>query len=333
MRILIVGGTAFVGRHIAEAALAAGHDVTLFHRGRTGTDLFPQATHLTGDRNGDLSALAAGEWAATIDVSGYLPRQVRSLAEALAGRGGRHLFISSTSAYRSPVPALFTEDAPLAELADPTTEEVTDQTYGGLKVACERAVFELYGGTRAIIIRPTYVIGPHDSTGRFTWWVERVARGGTILAPGEPDDPIQVIDARDLASWIVSLVEKSASGTFHAVSPAPPFGFGDLLTAIVAEVAPAGSELTWVSRDFLLTEGVTDAQLPMWPGGDSARDTNAADPAAAFAAGLAPRPLRQSIAEIHHEQLRTPTPTPAGVGLSPDREAELLARWRAVPSR
>ena len=330
MRILIIGGTRFVGRHIAEAAIAAGHDVTLFHRGQTGPELFPQATHLTGDRNNDLSALAAGRWAATVDVCGYLPRQVRSLAAALDGRGGQHVFISSTSAYRTPVAAGFTEDAALAELADPATQEITDQTYGGLKTACERAAAELHGAAGATIVRPTYVIGPHDYSGRFTWWVQRIARGGAVLAPGEPGDPIQVIDARDLASWIVSLIERSVTGVFHAVSPPPPFGFGDMLQAIAAEVGPAGTELSWAPSDFLLAEGEHELSLPLWPGADSESDINAADPAAAVAAGLAPRPLRRSIAEIHQAELRAPTPTRDQVGLSPEREAELLTRWRAA---
>lgn len=337
MRILIIGGTKFVGRHISEAAISGGHDVTVFHRGRTGADLFPQAAHLTGDRNVDLAALATGQWDATIDVSAYFPRQVRSLAAALGGRGGHHILISSTSAYATPVAPGFTEDAPLAELADPTTEEITDQTYGGLKVACERAAVELHGADTAAdglpagvaVIRPTYVVGPRDYSGRLTWWVERIARGGTVLAPGGAEDPIQVIDARDMASWIVSLATRSVSGIFHAASPPPPFGFGDLLEAIAAEVAPPGTKLTWLDRDFLLERGETQEHLPLWPGGDSERDINTADPSAAFAAGLAPRPLRQTIADIHAAEQAAPTPVPAGLGLTPDRESDLLAAWQA----
>ncbi len=332
MRILIIGGTVFVGRHIAEAAIAAGHDVTLFHRGRSGADLFPSATHLTGDRNEDLSAFSsnsAGQWDATIDVCAYFPRQVRSLADALGGRGGQYLFISSTSAYRIPVSPGFTEDAPLAELDDPASEEFTDKTYGGLKVACERAAIEMFGDTTTVV-RPTYVIGPHDESYRFTWWVERIARGGTVLAPGGAADPIQVIDARDLGSWVVSLVERSVAGIFHAVSPPPPFGFGDLLEAIAAEVAPWGTRLTWVDADFLVEFGESTETIPLWPGGDSERDINTADPARACAAGLAPRPIRQSIAEIHAAQLATPGQPPAGVGLTAEREAKLLAAWHAI---
>jgi 2'-hydroxyisoflavone reductase len=327
MRILIIGGTAFVGRHIAQTAIDSGHDVTLFHRGRTGADLFPQATHLTGDRNDDLAALRTGQWDATIDVCAELPRQVRTLASALGGRGGHHLFISTTSVYRTPVAPGFDESAPLAELADPATEEITAQTYGGLKVACERAAVELHGdGTT--IVRPTYVIGPYDRSYRFTWWVERLARGGEVLAPGGSQDPIQVIDARDLARWSIGLLEHGTGGTFHAVSPEPPFGFGDLLETIAAQVAPAGTVLTWVGRDYLLTEGEDDASLPLWPGGDSERDINAASAAAALAAGLTPRPLSQSIAELHDHELRFPTARPAGTGISAEREAGLLAGWR-----
>lgn len=327
MRVLIVGGTAFVGRHIAEAALNAGHEVTLFNRGQTGPGLFPRATRLIGDRDRDLSALADGEWDATIDVCCYLPRQARALAAALGRRGGHHVFISSASVYRTPVAAGFAEDAPLVDVADPSTEQVNEHTYGGLKVACERAVAELYAAGFTIV-RPTYVIGPYDRSYRFTWWVERIARGGTVLAPRSAHDPIQVIDARDMGAWIVSLIAAGRDGTYHAVSPAPPFRFRELVESIVAEVAPAQTELVWVDEDFLLAEGETGASLPLWPAGDSEADINAADPAAAYAAGLAPRPLRQSIAEIHAAERASPTPSRPGIGLSARREADLLARWR-----
>jgi 2'-hydroxyisoflavone reductase len=329
MRILIIGGTAFVGRHITEAALAAGHDVTVFNRGRRHPGLFPQATHLVGDRNTDLSALTAGEWDATIDVCAYFPRQVRELWSALDGRGGHQIYISSTSAYRTPVAPGFTEDAPLAELDDPDTEEITDETYGGLKALCERAATELYGPANTTVVRPTYVIGPHDLSYRFTWWVERLARGGTVLAPGDPADPIQVIDARDLASWIVGLVTGRVAGTFHAVSPAPPYGFGDLLNAIAAEVAPPGTELVWVDSEFLLTHGVDEASLPLWPAFDGESDINAADPAAATATGLRPRPVGRSAAEVHAAQATDPASPREGIGLAPEREAELLKLWLA----
>jgi 2'-hydroxyisoflavone reductase len=330
MRILMIGGTAFVGRHMAAAALDAGHDLTLFHRGKTGTDLFPQATHLTGDRNEDLSALADGRYDATIDLCAYFPRQVRSLAAALDGRGGTYVFVSSVSAYSSSVPANYDESAPLAAVEDPEATEVTNENYGGLKVACEQVSTELFGPDTTII-RPTYVIGPYDRTYRFTWWVDRLAKGGTVLAPGDPADPIQVIDARDQATFTISLLERSITGTFHTVSPAPPFGFGEMLDEIAAEVAPPGTQLVWAASDFLLEQGVDGAALPLWGEGESdGENMSRASPAAAFAAGLAPRPLRETVADIRAED-RVPGSGPAGIGISAEREAEVLARL-AAPS-
>lgn len=326
MRILIIGGTAFVGRHITQAALDAGHEVTLFHRGQTGADLFAQATHLAGDRNQDLSALAGRRFDATIDVCAFFPRQVRSLAAALDGHGGRYVFISSMSVYSDAVPRYYDETAPLAEISDPDATEITVENYGGLKVACERASTELFGPDTTIV-RPTYVIGPYDRSYRFGYWVDRLAAGGTVLAPGEPDDPIQVIDGRDQASWIVSLLERSVSGTFQTASPAPPFGFGQMLAAISAEVAPKGTELVWVDSEFLLAQGVDGNALPLWAEGDSAGlNMNTGSPAAAYAAGLTPRPLRQTVADI-----RAAGPVIARPGpMTPDREAALLAQWTAT---
>ncbi|MFD0885082.1 NAD-dependent epimerase/dehydratase family protein, partial [Streptosporangium algeriense] len=282
MRILIIGGTRFVGRHITEAALAAGHEVSLLHRGRTGADLFPEAEHLAADRNTDLSILRDRTWDATIDVSAYLPTQVDLLADALST--GRYLLISSTSVYTPPPSPGFTEDSPLAEIDGPVPTEVTIETYGALKVLCERAAAARFGRD-ALVVRPTYVIGPHDHTGRFTYWVNRIAEGGEVLAPGDPTDPIQVIDARDLASWIVALLDRPSGPddprVFHVVSPAPPYSFGDMLEAILAEVGPPGTTLTWVGTDFLLAEGENGLSLPLWLEGDRWMAVNTADPAAA----------------------------------------------------
>jgi len=329
MRVLLIGGTAFVGRHIAAAAIDAGHDVTVFHRGKTGADLFPTASHLTGDRDEDLSALASGSWDATIDVCAYFPRQVRSLATALGGRGGTYVFISSVSAYSPSVPPNYDESAPLAAIDDLAATEVTNENYGGLKVACEQLSTELFGPDTTII-RPTYVIGPYDRSYRFTWWVDRLARGGIVLAPGDPDDPIQLIDARDQSAFVVSLLERSVTGTFHTVSTAPPFGFGQMLAAIAAEVAPPGTQFTWVPSDFLLEHGVDGAMLPLWAEGEGdAANMSRANPAKAFAAGLTPRPLPETVADIRSED-RAPSTGRPGVGISAEREAELLARWTAA---
>jgi 2'-hydroxyisoflavone reductase len=326
MRILMIGGTRFVGRHIVDAALAAGHDVTVFHRGQTGPELFPQVERRTGDRNGDLSELAEGSWDATVDTCAYVPRHVHSLADALGDRAGRYLLISSVSAYATPEAPGYTEDAELLELDDPTTEQVTGETYGGLKVLCERAAVERFG-SGTVIVRPTYVVGPDDYTWRFPWWVQRLARGGEVLAPGPADAPAQVIDARDMAIWAVGLLERGEAGAYHAVSPAPPFSFGDQLEAIRETVAPAGTTLTWVDADFLVKEGLDDGTLPLWSGADPSALIMAADPGAALATGLRPRPLTETVRDtldwVRDEK------QPDQPGLHPDREADLLARWHA----
>lgn len=340
MRILIVGGTRFVGRHITEAAIAAGHKVALLHRGRTGPELFPEAEHLRADRDADLSILRDREWDATIDVSAYLPSQIDSLAEVLST--GQYVFVSSTAVYLPPKAPNFTEDSPSAEIDGPVPREVTAETYGALKALCERTAVERFGpGT--LVVRPTYVIGPYDYTGRFTYWVNRIARGGDVLAPGDPSDPIQVIDGRDMAAWIVSMTEKAhavrqappageagtadgtGAGVFHAVSPAPPFSFGDMLEAIMAEVGPPGTTLTWVGQDFLLAEGENGRSLPLWSEGDAWAAANTANPAAAQAAGLTPRPLSRSVREIRESEASFSV---EGT-ITPAQEADLLARWRS----
>ncbi|GAA3130271.1 SDR family oxidoreductase [Planomonospora alba] len=325
MRILIIGGTRFVGRHITEAALAAGHEVSLLHRGRTGPGLFPEAEHLIADRDTGLAILGGRAWDATIDVSAYLPSQIDALADAVAGPagGGGYVFVSTTAVYARDQKPGFTEDAPLVETGGPVPETVTSETYGPLKVLCERTAAERFGpGT--LVVRPTYVIGPHDYTGRFTYWVNRIARGGEVLAPGDPSAAIQVIDGRDMASWIVAMAGRGSGGTFHAVSPPPPFTFGDMLEQIAAEVAPPGTTLTWVDADFLHAEGQDGRSLPLWAGGGDT-SANTADPSAARAAGLDPRPFRQSVREIRAAEADYAVETT----ITPEREAEILSAWHA----
>src|SRR3954454_15202703 len=256
MRILLIGGTRFVGRHMVAAALSAGHEVTVFHRGRTGPELFPEVERRTGDRNGDLAELADGSWDATIDTCAYVPRQVAALADALGERAGHYLLVSSVSVYDVPDAPGLTEDARLLELDDPTVEGVTDETYGGLKVLCERAAVERHGPS-TVLVRPTYVVGPDDYTWRFPWWVARIARGGEVLVPEPKDVPAQVIDVRDMADWMVSLLENGHSGAYHAVSPPPGFTWQQQIEAIALAVGPPGTTLTWVSD-----EAVRAASLP-----------------------------------------------------------------------
>ncbi len=332
MRILFIGGTRFVGRAMAEAAMARDHEVSLLHRGRSNDPAFDDAEHLLADRDGDLSALHDREFDATVDVCAYVPRQVTALAEALGGRGGHHIFVSTMSVYAEPPAPGLDEDSPLVRLEDPTTEEVSAETYGGLKVLCEEAAEAAYGNTGLAILRPTYVIGPHDHTGRFTWWVRRIAQGGDVLAPGPYDAPIQVIDARDQGEFAVTLCEDKASGAFNIVSPTPPFGFGDLLDTTVRAVGPQGTTLTWVNAGWLTEQGETSRSLPLWTEG-RVENTLAADPTRAIAAGLSLRPLAQTVSDTWEWIKRDQPELVAGWGISAEREAELLSGWRlASPS-
>lgn len=315
MRILIVGGTRFVGRHITEAALAAGHDVSLLHRGKSGADLFPEATHLLADRNADLGVLAGRGFEATIDVSAYLPRQVDALAAALSGNGGRYVFISTVSVYEVPAAAQYDESSPVRTLPPgEVPDRVTNETYGALKALCEKASFGHFGPS-TLVLRPTYVIGPYDHLARFTYWVHRIARGGTVLAPGYPDRAIQWIDARDHAAFALL----PNAGTFHTVSPS--LTFGEFLEQIAAAVGPEGTRLEWVDPQFLLEAGENGETLPLWYAGDDGDAlTNTADPANALKAGLTLRPLAETIRDVLAEP-------PATGFLTPERETELLSQW------
>lgn len=324
MRILIIGGTYFVGHAMAEAALAAGHEVTLLHR--NATDELPGATHLLADRDGDLSVLADLSWDATIDVCAYVPGQVTALHEALGERGGHHVFISTVSVYAEPSGPGANEDSAL--LPEPATDvtEVTGETYGPLKVACERVALELYGAEHLTIVRPTYVVGPRDTTARYPWWVLRAARGGTMLAPGPADSPMQCIDARDLGAWTISLAEGRVTGAFTAARPSTTFG--DLLAETVAALR-SDADLVPVHGDFLVEHGVDGAQLPLWSEGAHelalAMATGRAE-----AAGLVHRPMAEVIRDtLDWAQANPDQATDPRIGLSPERELELLSGWAA----
>ena len=321
MRILVIGGTRFVGKHFVEQAVARGHDVTLFHRGRTGMDLFPDLDHRIGDRDTDLSTLAEGEWDATVDTCAYLPRQVHTLADILGDRGGHHLLVSSVSVYAPPTGPGIDEDAALIELDDPTAEVVTAETYGGLKVLCERAAVERHGPS-TLLVRPTYVVGPGDYTWRFPWWVQRIARGGTVVAPGPAGAPAQVIDVRDMAAWMVRLLEDDRGGPFHSASPAPPYTWGEELQAIVDAVGPEGTRLHWVAPADVAAAGIDEGAFPLWSADDSDVWVMAVDPSRAFDTGLNPRPLADTVRDTL-AWTRTST-MPDGTGVTDEQERRLL---------
>jgi 2'-hydroxyisoflavone reductase len=318
VKILIIGGTRFVGHAMAEAALAAGHDVTLLHR--NATDELPDATHLLADRDGDLAVLADGRWDATIDVCAYLPGQVTHLADALGDRGGHHVFVSTVSVYaETPAPGA-DEDAELLPEPAPDTSEVTGETYGPLKVACERVARERWGD-RLTIIRPTYVVGPRDMTARYPWWVLRAARGGRMILPGPAEAPMQCVDARDMGAWTIRLVEAGTSGAFTAARPATTFGqfLADTVTAVGEPV-----ELAPVDGGYLVEQGVDGAQLPLWSEG-TPENVLAMSTARAEAAGLTHRPFDEVVRDtLAWAQANPGLAARPGVGITDERERELL---------
>ncbi|HWC33749.1 MAG TPA: NAD-dependent epimerase/dehydratase family protein [Mycobacteriales bacterium] len=285
MRILVVGGTRLVGRHIAQTALDRGHAVTLFNRGRTDPGAFPDATHLVGDRNKDLSALSEGTWDATIDVSAYTSKQVHTLLEALGDRAGQLTFISTISVYGANVPNRgFTESAPLLE---PDYGDVPGlENYGELKVACEKTAM-MESPRAVLIIRPGYVIGPYDETGRFNHWVKAVADGRPFTGP-DREQPLQVVDGRDLAAFTIDAVERGRAGEFNICAPQQPPTFAQVLDTIAAALDVPLPEVTWTTSDDSLP---LSAPREWWP-------KMHADVSKAVNAGFTWRPLAQSVRDI-----------------------------------
>jgi 2'-hydroxyisoflavone reductase len=320
MKLLVLGGTKFLGRAAVEAALARGDEVTLFNRGETNPELFPEVEKLRGDRDGDLSALEGREWDAVIDPSGYVPRIVRASAELLRGRVGHYLFVSSISVYAEPFTAGGDESAPLQELEDPASEEIM-RDYGALKAACERVVSEVFPDSHTNV-RAGLIVGPRDPTGRFTYWPLRIAAGGEVLAPAPSERHVQVIDVRDLGSWLVEACASRATGAFNATCE--PLSFADMLGAC------GDADLSWVAEDFLLEQGVEPwSDLPVWlatPDGPMLEMSVAR----AVAAGLRFRPLEETARDTLAWARETDHPLVGGAGLEPAREAELLEAWRAT---
>lgn len=324
MRILIIGGTKFAGRHLVEAALGRNHEVTLFNRGKTNPGLFPQVEIILGDREKDVDKLKGRIWDAVIDVVGYLPRLVRLSAETLKDSVSQYVFISSISVYEDVSKVGVDESAPVAKIQNETTEEITGETYGPLKALCEQVVQSIYG-ERALIIRPGLIVGPHDPTDRFTYWPVRVARGGEVLAPHKPDAPIHIVDARDLAEFIIKLVEEHAFGVYNATGPNYELTIGRLLD-VCKQVSSSDANFKWASLEFLNQNNVQPwSDMPVWvPDEGETEGFARIDVSKAIRAGLKFRPLEETVRDTLAWAKLRPADHEWRAGLKPEREQELL---------
>jgi len=331
MKLLILGGTRFLGRHLVTAALARGHEVTVFNRGN-----YPgEVETLKGDRHTELHKLQGRRWDAVVDTSGHLPRAVKAAAEVLSNEVERYVFISSQNAYRDvsvpgieetyPLRALTGEQLERANSIDTSGQPSYGELYGGLKALCEQAAEEVMPN-RVLIIRPGLIVGPHDYTDRFTYWPVRVARGGEVLAPGHPDRYIQFIDVRDLAEWTISMIERTTTGAYNAHGLPNSLTMQQLLDECKS-VTGSDAQFTWVSEDFLLKENVAAwSELPLWLPEEAAPHLKGfmfISPDKAITEGLNFRPLRDTIRDTLEHQ----TKDELKAGLDRDKERALLYKW------
>lgn len=326
MKILILGGTKFLGRHLVDAALAAGHEVTLFNRGKTNPTLFPNVETITGDREHDIEKLSGREWDAVIDVAGYVPRIVRLSVDGLARRVKRYVFISSISAYADFSKVGINESDPVAQMPEQPTEENDPETYGARKAVSEQFVQEVYGD-RALIIRPGLIVGPYDPSDRFTYWPMRVKRGGDMIVPENPSAPIQVIDARDLAEFTIRLIEQNASGIYNATGPDYELKMGEFLDQCKLATGSVAA-FHWTSVEFLKEHKVEPwTDLPVWmPESEPGMQGFArVDISKSVNAGLKFRPLEETIRDTIAWAETRPEDHEWRAGLNPAKERILLA--------
>lgn len=337
MRILILGGSQFLGRHLVDAALRGGHEVTLFNRGQTNPNLYPEVEELRGNRDGQLDALYGRSWDAVLDTSGYVPRVVRQSLDLLKDAVAHYVFISSISVYATFSQIGMDEEASLQVWNHEDNERVSVH-YGALKAGCEQEVISVFGD-RALVIRPGLIVGPHDPTERFTYWVRRFAQGGEVLVPGRGDFFLQFIDARDLAQWIVRMVEHQMGGLFNAAGPEYPLTMAQFIETLGHTISKART-VTWVSEAFLLANGVREfEELPLW----ISDKTNwpgflTCNVKKAMAQGLTFRPLQETILDTLHWDEACPSESKTdksekigSAGMLKDREAKLLLDWRIWP--
>jgi 2'-hydroxyisoflavone reductase len=328
VKLLLIGGTSFVGRAAVEGAIDRGHEVTVFHRGEREPAELAGIEHIHGDRDGGLDALRGRSWDAALDTCGYVPRVVRDSARLLADAVGTYCFVSSLSALPDDAFAGANEDTPVYQPPFPDTEEITDESYGPLKVACELEAQAAFAG-RCLVIRPGYIVGPNDPTDRFTYWIRRARTGGEIAAPGPQEGDLQVIDARDLGAFMLDHLEAGTADLFGLTGPAEPLTWGAFLP-LACEVAGSDGALTWVDRAFLESElgEEIDGSLPLrdYP----YQGLHSYDIAKAVGAGLTFRPLAETIADMIAWDDGRDLGEPMRAGLTPERERDLLASWHAA---
>lgn len=326
MRLLILGGTKFLGRYLVESALARGHDVTLFNRGQTNPELFPTIERLRGNRDGDLQALKGHKWDAAVDTCGFTSGQVRATAELLAALVDHYTFISSISVYREVAQAPLDENSPLEQLPDRAVEDIGDTgTYGACKARAEQVAEEAMPN-RVLNVRPGMIVGPYDPTGRFLYWVRRTSGQSELLAPGPPAAPLQLIDVRDLADWIIRMMELRKTGSYNATGPASPLTFEGMLQQCQIG-GSSDATVTWVDEDFLLEQKVKPwSDLPFWLP-QAQQGFLRIDCRRGLSSGLVFRPLHETVRDIRawdtsHNHV---------AGIDSMREQELLQRWKAKP--
>lgn len=331
LKVLILGGTGISGPHLVRELRTVGHQLTLMNRGKRNPGLFKDVETLIGDRNGPLEVLEGRQWDVVVDNSGYFPAQVRRSTEILKDHVQHYIFVSSISAYADLTPPGIDEDYRLAPLADPNATEITNDNYGGLKAACEQIVEQTFGERQAVI-RPSYIVGPGDSTDRFTYWPVRVARGGEMLAPGTPADPVQFIDVRDLADFMRGCIERKVKGRYNICNPPGTVTMGDVLETS-KRVSGSNVSFAWVSQSFLERHALLESgEIPIWAP-TSGKEAGAAlvSSARAVAQGLRFRPLDTTIRDTlaWHEQRPAEQTARLRAGLTLKREAELLKQLKS----
>jgi len=328
LKILILGGTGFIGPHQVETALGRGHQVTIFNRGKSGPEMFPQVEQLLGDRDNDLKALEGRTWDAVIDNSGYIPRWVKQSAELLKGHVGQYLYMSSISIYADNSIVGQSETGRVQKLKDPTSEDTSASNYGGMKALSEDYVRASFPKT-STLIRPGLVVGAGDPTDRFTYWPVRMFEGGEVLAPGSPNDPVQFIDVKDLAQWTIEAIEQKHLGTYNVTGPYQQLTMGSLLKT-VRETTHSEAELVWVSAEFLKREKVSPwTDLPLWvPPTSDMKGFVTVDVNKAVNTGLQFRPLSVTVQDALAWYRTMDDGLPLKAGLTREREKELLKKWK-----